>query len=98
MISVRWRAYLWVLLALSVFAICATQFNGKSPLQTDLLSLLPPTERNPVAEDAIKKLSGIAGNRIVFLIGNSSSEKLAIQASQDFSKSLQKSHIFKKII
>lgn len=95
--AVKLRACCWLLLALGVLAVCAMQFYNKLPLQTNLLSLLPPTERNPVAEVAVKKLANVVENRTVFLIGHSSAES-ATQAARGFALSLGKSKTFKKII
>ncbi|MGC7402700.1 MMPL family transporter [Pandoraea pneumonica] len=39
------------------------------PLQTNVLSLLPATERNPVAEQAVDHLAGSVSDRVVVLIG-----------------------------
>lgn len=95
--AVKIRAYIWLLLALGVVGICAMQFTHKFPLQTNLLLLLPPTERNPVAEDAVKTLADIAGNRAIFLIGHPSAESATL-AARDFATSLGKQNVFRKII
>lgn len=94
--AVKIRAYLWLLLALGVVGTCVMQFTNKFPLQTNLLSLLPPTERNPVAEEAVKALTDIAGNRAIFLIGHTSTESAAV-AARDFASSLGKQNVFRKI-
>ncbi|WP_353189357.1 MMPL family transporter [Pandoraea pnomenusa] len=39
------------------------------PLQTNVLSLLPATERNPVAEAAVDHLAGSVSDRVVVLLG-----------------------------
>jgi predicted exporter len=95
--AVKARAYLWLILALGIAGICIMQFYNKFPLQTNLLLLLPPTERNPVAEHAVQKLADIAGNRAVFLVGHPSSES-ATKAASAFSSSLSEHHVFRKII
>lgn len=95
--AVKMRAYLWLLLAFGVVGICAMQFHNKFPLQTNLLSLLPPTERNPVAEEAVKTLADIAGNRAIFLIGHTSAESATL-AARDFVSSLGKQNVFRKIV
>ncbi|HLO65742.1 MAG TPA: MMPL family transporter [Holophaga sp.] len=38
-------------------------------LETDLLAMLPPTERSPLPEKAIASLARAAGDRAVFLVG-----------------------------
>ena len=87
--TVKMRAYIWLLLALLVLAVCVSQFYNKLPVQTNLLALLPPTERNPVAEDAVNKLASLAGNRVIFLIGLPSTDA-ATQAARDFALNLAK--------
>jgi predicted exporter len=39
------------------------------PLQTNVLALLPATERDPVAEQAVEHLAGSVSDRVVVLIG-----------------------------
>ena len=53
----RWRALIWLLLAILIASVAGVQFSGRMPLQTNLMALLPPTERNPLAEQAISKLT-----------------------------------------
>lgn len=95
--AIRLRAYCWLVLAIGIAAVFAVQFANKSPLQTNLLALLPATERNPVAEQAVKKLANIAENRVVFLIGHASADS-ATQAAREFSLSLAKQTCFNNII
>jgi predicted exporter len=58
----------WLLLALAAVLYCAWRFAGPSPLQTNLLALLPATEADPVAEKAVDTLAAALGDRTVFLI------------------------------
>ena len=80
--ALRLRAALWLALALGVAIACTAQFagSGGARLQTNLLALLPPTERNPVSEYAVGKLAEAAGNRAVFLVGERSSTDAAAAA------------------
>lgn len=90
------RAALWLFLAIGVAVACSVQFvaAGRIPVQTNLLALLPPTERNPVAEEAIGKLADSAGNRVVFLI----SSNKPLDATRDFASALRESNAFKEVI
>lgn len=72
--GMRLRALLWLVLAGALAASGAVQFSGPLPLQSNLLALLPQTERNPVAEQAVGRLAEAAGNRVFFLIGPASAE------------------------
>ena len=58
----------WLLLALAAAFYCAWRFAGPSPLETNLLALLPATEADPIAEEAVDRLAGALGNRAVFLV------------------------------
>lgn len=69
MSGVRLRALLWGVMAIGLAISAFLQFSAQLPLQTNLLALLPPTERNPLAEEAVNRLADAAGNRAVFLVG-----------------------------
>ncbi|MFL9872829.1 MMPL family transporter [Paraburkholderia megapolitana] len=58
----------WLVLALAASCYCAWRFAGPSPLQTDLLALLPATEVDPVAEQAVNTLAASLGDRTVLLV------------------------------
>ncbi len=99
MSALRLRAALWLLLALGVIIAGSILFAGagRIPLQTNLLALLPPTERNPVAELAVAKLADSAGNRAVFLIGQRTPQAAAI-AARSFAKQLRESGAFRQVV
>jgi predicted exporter len=65
----RWsiRA-VWLVLALIAVLYCAWRFTGPSPLQTNLLELLPQTEADPVAEKAVDTLAAALGDRTVYVV------------------------------
>ena len=93
----RLRALLWLLLALGLAAAGAVQFAGRLPLQTNLLALLPATERNPLAEEAIARLADAAGNRAVFLIGGTTPED-AGRGARRFAAVLRESGTFGSVV
>lgn len=95
--GVRLRALLWGVMAIGL-AVCAFwQFSGRLPLQTNLLALLPPTERNPLAEEAVNRLAEAAGNRAVFLVGESSAESAA-PAARAFAIRLRETQAFRQVV
>ena len=99
MTGMRGRALIWLILALVLGWAGMTQFSGPLPLQTNLLALLPPTERNPVAELAVSRLTEAAGNRALFLVGPASqSHSLAPEvvgkAARKFAQTLRESGAF----
>jgi predicted exporter len=97
--AMRLRAGLWLLLALGVLIACVLQFAGagRVPLQTNLLALLPPTERNPLAESAVNKLADAAGNRAIFLIGQRTPEAAAT-AARSFAAQLRERSVFRQVV
>jgi predicted exporter len=60
----------WFLLALVASVYCVWRFIGPSPLETNLLALLPATEADPLAEEAVDRLAGTIGNGAVFLLAS----------------------------
>jgi predicted exporter len=97
--AMKLRALLWLLLAISVAVTCGVQFaaNGRVPVQTNLLALLPQTERNPVAEAAVDRLADVAGDRAVFLIGDKKSDGAA-RAARTFAAQLRESDAFRNVV
>lgn len=91
-----WRAIVWLMLAVGLAIAGAVEFSGKFPLQTNLLALLPPTERNPLAERAVTRLADAAGNRAVFLVGLQSAEK-APEAARYFAAQLTETQVFRRV-
>ena len=65
----RLRAWIWLVCAALLLAATVTRFLPQPPIETDLLALLPPTERNPLAEHAATQLGRLTGERAVFLVG-----------------------------
>lgn len=94
--GMRLRALLWLVLALGLAVAGAVQFSGRLPLQTNLLALLPATERNPLAEEAIGRLADSVGNRAVFLVGGVSSED-AGRGARRFAATLRESGVFRQV-
>lgn len=91
-----WRAALWLAAVLALVAACLLRFAGQLPIQTDLLALLPATERNPVAEMAVKRLGDVAGNRAVFLVGDVDATRTAA-AARRFAAALRASAAFRQV-
>jgi predicted exporter len=65
----RWGILaVWLALALAAALYCGWRFTAGSPLQTNLLELLPQTEADPVAEQAVDKLAAALGDRTVYVL------------------------------
>jgi predicted exporter len=86
----------WLLLAMAAALYCAWRFAGPTPLQTNLLALLPATEADPVADEAVDRLAGALGNRAVLLVsGNDAAHAKA--AAQQLGATLTASHAFASV-
>jgi len=83
----------WLALALVASLYCVYRFTGPSPLETNLLALLPATEADPVAEQAVDALANALGDRTVFLV-SSKDDGRAKAAAKQFGAALQKSGAF----
>ena len=57
-------------LLLTLFGAWLLFGRGTSPIQTDLLAMLPATERNPLAEVAAQRLAHANGDRVILLVEN----------------------------
>ncbi|MBN3766750.1 MMPL family transporter [Burkholderia sp. Ac-20365] len=86
----------WLVLALVASLYCVMRFMGPSPLETNLLALLPATEADPVAEKAVDTLANALGDRTVFLITDKDDER-AKAAAKQFGAALQKSGAFASV-
>jgi predicted exporter len=87
--SLKVRAALVLVAVALAAAACAAYLARGVPLQTNLLAMLPPTERDPVAEQVVAKLTGAVGGRVVFMVSH---ERVgpARHAAEIFALSLQK--------
>ena len=83
----------WVLLALVAALYCGWRFAGPSPLETNLLALLPATEVDPIAEKAVDMLASTLGDRAVFLVTSNDSDH-AKAAAKQLGATLSASHAF----
>ncbi|WP_109478008.1 MMPL family transporter [Paraburkholderia sp. C35] len=86
----------WLVLALVASLYVVFRFMGPSPLETNLLALLPATEADPVAEKAVDTLANALGDRTVFLITGKDDER-AKAAAKQFGAALQKSGAFASV-
>ncbi|RZI43909.1 hypothetical protein EGT07_00290 [Herbaspirillum sp. HC18] len=90
-------AVIWVACAFAAWAFVGERFLHGSPIQTDILALLPPTERNPVAEEAVQVLTRQLGNRAVFLLGHEDAT-VSRDLARDFGTRLRASGAFTQVL
>jgi len=87
----------WLLLAVVATLYCVWRFAASSPLQTNLLALLPATEADPVAEKAVDTLAAALGDRTVFLV-TANDDAHAKAAAKQFGATLGQSGAFGSVI
>ncbi len=92
----RQRAYLWLAVAALLLLATGWRMFPEPPLETDLLALLPPTERNPLAEQATGRLGRLTGERAVFLVGGG--DPAIARAAATFLAERLASPAFKKLL
>ncbi|WP_445146510.1 MMPL family transporter [Dyella sp. Tek66A03] len=83
------RAVLFSAFALIVTGLGAWLLLGRggSPIQTDLLAMLPATERHPLAEAAVERLAHANGDRVVLLVEHAD-DATAKDAARELGKRL----------
>ena len=87
---------LWLGAALLLAGAAAALLARFAPLQTDLLALLPPTERSATAERAVAAMRDAAGNRAVFLVGHAD-PAAARKGARRFAEALAASGAFSRV-
>ena len=97
--STSQRAGLFALASLVVCLLCAWLLFGRgtSPLQTDVLTLLPATERHPLAEDAVERLARASGDRMVLLV-HDKDDDTAKDAARELGAALSPDPVFASVI
>ncbi|WP_229238370.1 MMPL family transporter [Dyella amyloliquefaciens] len=67
--------------------------NHSVPIQTDLLAMLPATERHPLAEAAVDRLAHANGDRMVLVVANADDDA-AKASARELGKALSREHAF----
>jgi predicted exporter len=70
--------------------------RDRSPIQTDLLAMLPATERNPLAEVAAQRLAHANGDRVVLVMANADDAQ-AKAAARELGRLLSKDKVFASV-
>ncbi len=87
----------WLVFALMVGLYCAWRFSGATPLETNLLALLPPSEHDPLEDQAVDKLAVALGDRAVFLVSSHNAAE-AEAAARQLGTALSASGAFRSVI
>jgi predicted exporter len=93
------RAGLFAVATLAIAMLGAWLLFGRGglPIQTDLLAMLPNTERNPLAEIAAQQLAHANGDRMVLLLENTDDDR-AKAAARALGAALAKDHVFESVL
>ncbi len=94
--AARGLAALWLAIALLCGGWAGYRIIAGAPLETNLLALLPATERNPRAEQAVNVLAESLGNRAVFLVGHADAAA-AHAAARRFASELRAANAFRLV-
>ena len=92
----RVRAWIWLICVLLLAGYAGRRVAGGQALQTDLLAMLPDTERNPVAEAAIRSLARTMGDRALFLV-RAGQDARGEAAALRLAASLERSGAFREV-
>ena len=93
------RAGLFAAATLAIAALGAWLLFGRGnlPIQTDLLAMLPNTERDPIAEIAAQQLAHANGDRMVLLVENADDDR-AKAAARALGVALTHDKIFESVL
>ncbi|GAD88480.1 hypothetical protein VHA01S_005_00830 [Vibrio halioticoli NBRC 102217] len=96
-------AYAWLILVLLFMAMLAKQWlwSAHSPIETNILKLLPVNQQNPVVEQAFESLSGNLSNKVVFAISLNNKDKdqdTVFTAASQLQQSLTHTGLFNDVV
>lgn len=95
-----WLALMCVVIAYCVWRFAQPAFGGRTsapPLQTNLLALLPKTEADSVAEQALDALASSLGERAVYLVTSEDATR-AKAAARELAGALSASGAFRSVL
>jgi len=87
----------WLVFVLAAVLYCVVRLQDGTALQTNLLSLLPATEADSVAEKAVDTLAASLGDRTVFLVSSRDALHAKAAAAQ-LGAQLKTSAAFRNVI
>jgi predicted exporter len=96
MMTRSYSSKLWLLATLLLVGGAAVLLARHARVQTDLLAVLPATERSAVAERAVAAMRDVAMNRAVFLIGHAEPAR-ARRAAAAFARELEAGKAFARV-
>ncbi|CAH0529165.1 MMPL family transporter [Vibrio hippocampi] len=92
--SITVRAYTWLGLVLLCIALLIKQWMGAvTPIETDILKLLPKSQQNPIVDQAFQSVADNLSNKVVFAL-TAPSEQQLFSAAEQFTAQLGQSAWF----
>ena len=68
-------AWVWLAVLIAATAFLALRWASGITLQSNILALLPPTERDAAAQNIQDKIANVFSRRVVFLVGDADPAK-----------------------
>ncbi|TON78775.1 hypothetical protein CGH50_28865, partial [Vibrio parahaemolyticus] len=72
-------------------------WSAESPIETNILKLLPKNQQNPVAEQAFESVSASMSDKVIFVI-TAPDKNALFAAAAEFDKGLRQSNHFRDVV
>lgn len=91
-------AIAWLVLVLVFLALLAKQWfwSTQSPIETNILKLLPKNQQNPVAEQAFETVSNNFSDKVVFVVSSPDDERM-FAAARTLERALADTGLFTEV-
>ncbi|ELA7354529.1 MMPL family transporter [Vibrio alginolyticus] len=92
-------ALVWLNLVVLAGALLLKQWvwSAESPIETNILELLPKNQQNPVAEQAFESVSASMSDKVIFVI-TAPDKNALFAAAAEFDKGLHQSNHFRDVV
>ncbi|EOX4929529.1 MMPL family transporter [Vibrio alginolyticus] len=92
-------ALVWLNLVVLAGALLLKQWvwSAESPIETNILKLLPKNQQNPVAEQAFESVSASMSDKVIFVI-TAPDKNALFAAAAEFDKGLRQSNHFRDVV
>ncbi|EKY4876572.1 MMPL family transporter [Vibrio alginolyticus] len=92
-------AIVWLNLVVLAGALLLKQWvwSAESPIETNILKLLPKNQQNPVAEQAFESVSASMSDKVIFVI-TAPDKNALFAAAAEFDKGLRQSNHFRDVV
>jgi predicted exporter len=91
-------AFAWLFITLIFVGALGYQLTvrNQSPIETNILALLPENRQDPIAQEAFDQVANSMSDKVIFLIGGQDKQAL-LAASEQFSTELATVGLFSKV-